>query len=233
MGKLKLSVPKNLSDINLEQVQSVLMLDKREDLSELAKKVHSVAILCSASSMAVATLLPDELDKIYERLFAMINGSVSCPLRRHVNYLGRDYGFIEDVRDMETGAFVDIDQMCTKDGYAENLHKIMAVLYRPIDAKFGRNYRLKSYVKEDQGERQERQLIFLKNMTLEEVRGATGFFLRVIQKSLNISDDSFPVVPELTLERVIRGAGITSFTQLVDESSANSKQSLNQELVKR
>ncbi|GAH14234.1 unnamed protein product, partial [marine sediment metagenome] len=40
--------------------------------------------------------------------------------------------FIEDVRDMETGAFVDIDTMTKGDEYAANLHKIMAILYRPF-----------------------------------------------------------------------------------------------------
>jgi hypothetical protein len=94
----------------------------------------------------------------------------------------------------------------------------MAVLYRPIDAKIGDRYRLKSYVKEDPKEREERQAIFLKHMPFDVVRGAAGFFLLVTQKCLNIFDDSFPRLPALTVEATMRGAGITSFTQLADET---------------
>lgn len=215
----KLSVPTELSDITLYQVQRVLLIDQNEDMSAFAKKVHSVAIMCDASARDVGVVMASELDTIYDRLFGMINGVLDCPLQRKIKYLGREYGFIEDVRDMETGAFVDIDQYCAPGKYAENLHKIMSILYRPIDAEFGDHYRLKSYVKEDNKAREERQAVFLKHMTLAEVRGAASFFLLGIQKSLNISDGSFPQIPSLTVEAVIRGAGITSFTQLVDGSS--------------
>jgi len=103
--------------------------------------------------------------------------------------------------------------MSKEDKYAGNLHKIMAVLYRPIDAKAGKKYKLKSYVKESTSEREERQAIFLKHMTLDVVRGATGFFLRVMQRCLNISDNSFPQLPQLTVTEVLAGDGILSSTQ--------------------
>jgi hypothetical protein len=217
--EVRLSVPRKLSDISLEQVQSVLLLDQNPDISEFARKVHSVAIMCNASPMEVGTVTPEELDAIYYTLFGMINGIQNAPLRRKVKYLGREYGFIEDVRDMETGAFVDIDQMSSKDTYALNLHKIMAILYRPIEAQIGDKYRLSSYVREDPEERTQRQAIFLKHMTLEEVRGASGFFLLVTQKCLSISSDSFPQLPHLTVEAVIRGAGITLFMPSQDDGS--------------
>lgn len=216
--KIKLSVPKRPEDINLDQVQRVLLIDKME-MDHWVKRVHSVAIMCNHSPQEVGVIVPVELDAIYDELFAMINGIKTAPLKRFVKYLGREYGFIEDVRDMETGAFLDIDSMCQDEKYAENLHKIMAILYRPIDAKIRDKYRLKSYVNEDTAEREERQRIFLKYMTLAEVRGAAGFFLLTTQKCLNILDGSFPQVESLTVQAVIRGAGITLFTQLAEEVS--------------
>jgi hypothetical protein len=216
--EIKLMEPKALSDISLDQVQRVLLIDKLDDMEPWIKKVHSVAIMFNETPKHIGIITPSDLDVIYSRMFAMINGVGSSPLTRYLKYLGREYAFIEDIRDMETGAFVDIDQMCQGDHYADNLHKIMAILYRPIDAKLGGKYRLKSYVREDSREREERQAIFLKHMTLAEVRGAAGFFLLTTQKCLNILDGSFPQVPSLTLESVIRGAGITSFTQLVEEA---------------
>jgi hypothetical protein len=215
---MKLKIPTELKDISLAQVQTVLLLDQNPDIEEFPKKVHALAVMTGRTPSEIAEVNLIDLDKHYDRIFAMINGIKNAPLTRYVKYLGREYAFIEDVRDMETGAFVDIDEMAKRDKYAENLHKIMAVLYRPIDAKIGDRYRLKSYVKEDPKEREERQAIFLKHMPFDVVRGAAGFFLLVTQKCLNIFDDSFPRLPALTVEATMRGAGITSFTQLADET---------------
>ena len=209
---MKLKVPTELKDISLDQVQQVLLIDQNEQIEPFAKRVHSVAILTRRSSAEIGLVALPDLNKIYDRLFAMINGLGSAPLTRKIKYRNREYGFIEDVRDMETGAFVDIDEMCKNDKYAANLHKIMAILYRPIDAEIGGRYRLKSYVKEDQREREERQKIFLNDMTFDIVRGAAGFFLLVTQRCLSISDDSFPRVRNLTPPTGIRGVGTTSYT---------------------
>ena len=214
---MKIKIPTKLEDITLDQVQKILLLDLNTEINEFAKKVHSVAIMTGRPPSEVGQILLTDLDDIYDNIFAMINGQGTAPLTRTVKYLNREYAFIEDVRDMETGAFVDIDQMTKKDAYAANLHKIMAILYRPIEAQIGDRYRLRSYVTEDPKEREQRQAIFLQMMTFDVVRGAAGFFLLVTQRCLGISDDLFPRLPNLTVESVIRGAGITSFTQLADE----------------
>ena len=190
---MKLKIPTELSDITLEQAQKVLLIDQNPDIEEFPKMVHSVAIMTGRTVAEIGEVHFADLETNYNLIFGMIEGhGMDAPLQRHINYLGRDYAFIEDIRDMETGAFVDIDQMTKADKYAENLHKIMAILYRPVDAKIGKRYKLKSYVKEHPKDREERQKIFLKHMTLDVVRGAAGFFLRVMEKSLNISSNSFP-----------------------------------------
>jgi hypothetical protein len=210
--KLK-NVPTQLSDITLEQAQKVLLLDQNPDMEDFPKMVHSVAIMTGHTPHEIGQVHLVDLENVYNRIFSMIEGGgLEAPLRRHVNYLGREYAFIEDVRDMETGAFVDIDEMVKDDRYAENLHKIMAVLYRPVDAKIGKRYKLTSYVKEHPKDREERQAVFLKHMTLDVVRGAAGFFLAVMLKSLNISGNSFPTKRVGTEMTAILGGGITSFT---------------------
>lgn len=210
---MKLKVPKELKDITLEQTQKVLLISENPDIEDFAKMVHSVAIMTGRTPQEIASVYLVDLENVYNRIFSMIEGGgLEAPLRRHVNYLGRDYAFIEDVREMETGAFVDIDEMTKADKYAANLHKIMAVLYRPVDAKIGNRYRLKSYVKEDPKDREERQAIFLKHMTLDVVRGAAGFFLAVMLKSCGISNNSFPLQMVRKEVKTILGDGITSYT---------------------
>jgi len=210
---MKLKIPKELKDITLEQAQKVLLIDQNPDMDEFPKMVHSVAIMTGRTPQEIGEVHLVDLENTYNRIFSMIEGGgLEAPLQRHVKYLGRDYAFIEDVRDMETGAFVDIDQMTKGDEYAKNLHKVMAVLYRPVDAKIGNRYRLESYVKEHPRERAERQAVFLKHMTFDVVRGAAGFFLAVMQKCLNISNNSFPTHRVGTETKTMLGVGITSFT---------------------
>jgi len=216
---MKLTIPTKTSEITLEQVQKVLLIDKNPDIDEFAKKIHIVAIMCNRTAQEIAQITLEDLDRVYDKVFSMTSRGGTEPLVRYVKYLGRDYAFIEDVRDMETGAFIDIDQMTQQDKYAENLHKIMAVLYRPIDAKYGDRYRLKSYAKEDPKDREQRQAIFLKHMTFDVVRGAASFFLLVTQKCLSILNDSFQVPGTQTILNMIRGAGITSSMLFQEETS--------------
>jgi len=205
---MKLKIPTELKDITLEQVQKVLLIEENKDIDPFPKMVHSVAVMTGRTPHEIGKVAIADLENIYNRIFDMINGIGSAPLQQKVKYLGREYAFIEDVRDMETGAFIDIDEMAKDENYAMNLHKIMAILYRPIDAQIKDRYRLKSYVDEGQKEREERQAIFLKHMTFDVVRGATGFFLLVTQRCCGILDDSFPVLHRLTVESVTAGAGI-------------------------
>jgi hypothetical protein len=215
---MKLKIPTELNEITLDQVQRALLVEENEDISPFAKKVHFVSIMTGVSVQEIGLVTLEDLDRIYNRINEMVNGANTEPLKRFVKYLGREYAFIEDVRDMETGAFVDADQLAEGNGYAKNLHKIMAILYRPMDAKLGDNYRLKSYVKESNKEREQRQAIFLQYMTLDVVRGATSFFLLATQKSLNISGGLFPVLDRTIVRRMMAGAGTDSFTPSAVES---------------
>lgn len=210
---LMLRIPDRLDEITLLQAQKVMLIDQNKEIAPFPKKVHSLAVLTNKTAQEISTLTISELDSIYDRLFAMINEPAPEKLQRFVKYQGREFGFIEDVRDMETGAFVDIDSMSQEDVYADNLHKIMAILYRPIDARIGDKYRLRSYVNESPGEREERQALFLNSMTLDTVKGASSFFLLAMQSCLNISDGSFPhkAIAKMIVQAV--GAGTTSSTQ--------------------
>ncbi len=208
---MKLKIPTELSDITLEQAQKVLLIDQNPDIEAFPKMVHSVAIMTGRTPAEIGQVHLMDLEANYDRIFGMIEGhGMEAPLQRRITYLNREYAFIEDVRDMETGAFVDIDQMTKDDKYAENLHKIMAILYRPVDAKIGKRYRLKSYVSEHTEDRTERQKIFLKYMTFDVVRGAAGFFLAVMQRSLNISSNLFPTHRVGVEVKTILGDGIIS-----------------------
>lgn len=185
---MRVKIPKDLSSVKLDTVQRALLIDKNTDMSDFAKKVHSVALFTDRTPHEISQVALLDLDKLYYKIHMVLNVDMQMPLQRFIDYDGHRFAFIEDIRDMETGAFIDIDYMAQPEHYAGNLHKIMAVLYRPIDAQWGSRYRLKSYVKEDSRSREERSALFLKHMTFDVVRGASSFFLQNIQRCLKLSE---------------------------------------------
>lgn len=206
---MKLTIPTELSELSLEQVQKILLVESNEEIGALSKRLHTVMIMTGASSDEVSRIPHGQVLEITQRLYTLMDTKTDIPLQRHVSYLNRKYAFIEDVRDMETGAFIDLDEM-TKDGkYIENLHKIMAILYRPINKKLGEDYELKSYVTERTRDREERQAVFLKHMTYDVVRGAVGFFLH---DALMLSHTSSALWLQVVglMKRWRTGAGTTS-----------------------
>jgi hypothetical protein len=55
---------------------------------------------------------------------------------------GVEYGFIPNLDDMSFGEYVDLD---TYLGDWQNIHRAMAVLYRPIREKRGERYNIVPY----------------------------------------------------------------------------------------
>ena len=89
---------------------------------------------------------------------------------------GVKYGLEPSINDMEGGAFFDLDSLVQGGNIDQNLHKILAVLYRPIIMKIGSRYEIKSYVKEKHYERDQREQIFLHEFDYHKALGVVDFF---------------------------------------------------------
>ena len=55
---------------------------------------------------------------------------------------GQEFGFIPSLEDITYGEFVDLDSYLTD---TKNLHRTMAVLYRPVIQKAGKRYDIEPY----------------------------------------------------------------------------------------
>jgi hypothetical protein len=80
----------------------------------------------------------------------------------------QEFGFIPDLEEMSYGEFVDLD---TNISDWENMHKAMAVLFRPIERKRGDKYTIIPY----HGTHEFSD--FMKFMPLDVALGAVVFFL--------------------------------------------------------
>jgi hypothetical protein len=138
---MKITIPEDISDITLEQYQKYHKLTERTDLDEYNLNKRIIELFCGISFHEV-----DKIDaKDYIEILAMINTAISKDIefvnRFEIN--GVEFGFIPNLDEITTAEYFDLSNYGLE---VENLHKIMAVLFRPIKSKdkFG-NYIIYDY----------------------------------------------------------------------------------------
>jgi hypothetical protein len=80
---------------------------------------------------------------------------------------GETYGFIPNLEDITFGEYVDLDNYM---GDVQELHKTMAVLYRPITERIGKRYAIEPY------ESAAKYSASMKDAPMDVVMGASVFF---------------------------------------------------------
>ena len=125
--KLEISIPTELKEIKLAQYQAFLKIAKdNEDMEFLNQKM--VQTFCNIDLKDVAEIrFKDVLE-----ITASLNKIFNVQSHRFINRFklgGVEFGFIPELEDMSFGEYTDLDSYI---GDWENMHKAMAVLYRPI-----------------------------------------------------------------------------------------------------
>jgi len=95
------------------------------------------------------------------------------------NYNGVEYGLENDWSKLAWGAWVDFEVYSSENIY-QNLHKIMAILYRPVitqDSKNLKNYKIVPYKSEEIDERAE----IMKDVPVQFWLGAAQFFFSIVK----------------------------------------------------
>ncbi len=222
---MELKIPTELKDIKLNQAQRFWIIQHNEKISDEMKWIHGVATFSEKSVEAISRVKIADIQKVYLQISELIlpeSKPGEDKLISFFEYGGTKYGFEPDLREIETGAFIDLDEYI-KD-LNKNLHKIMAILYRPVTVKTGKMYQIASYVREQSWQRDHRQKIFLREMTYDYVRGAVNFFQEAATKHLNTSETAAPSAENQT-PTLNRGAGSTSSTDLQKETLQKSTKS--------
>jgi len=196
MSKIELSlkVPKTLSDITLGQYQEYMAVVKlnQEDANAtdfLNKK--ALEIFCGLELKESYNLPLKSFLGILEHLNAIF--STDTPLKRHFTFRdpeGKEQlmGFIPNIEKMTFGEYVDANT------YFEdwaNMHKLMAVLFRPVKMISGERYQIRDYEgTATYGEA-------MKSMPVDIAIGARVFFYRLSMKLARGTLKSLENQPEL------------------------------------
>ena len=139
--KLEISIPTELNEIKLSQYQSFLKIAKDNDDAEFLNQ-KMVQTFCNIDLKDVAEIKYKDVLEITASIGKMFNVQSHKFINRF-KLGGVEFGFIPDLEDMTFGEYTDLDSYI---GNWDNMHKAMAVLFRPIKKKgLNNTYEIEKY----------------------------------------------------------------------------------------
>lgn len=213
---LSISIPTSLSEITLEQYQKFLSIAKdNQDTMFLNHKM--IEIFCGVSLIEVSLMKVKDINDILlkiEQIFQTNNDKLIQTFK-HNNV---EYGFIPNLDEITLGEYTDLDTYISD---WDNMHKAMAVLYRPVNNKLGNSYTIKEY----NGSHERCEL--MKTMPLDVVLSSVVFFYNLANELLKYTANYLEkdkqlqnLVEKHNLE--LNGDGILPITDLLKETYLNS-----------
>jgi hypothetical protein len=135
--KKKITIPTSYEDIKLGDLQRIRALEGDEEFMT----VKVIEILTDIKADEALRMRKADRDEILDTLANFLENQPSKLVKRF-EHDGREFGFNPNLNDMTWGEFVDIESYQTD---FKNIHKLMAVLYRPVTKSSGKNYAIEPY----------------------------------------------------------------------------------------
>ena len=178
--ELEINVPTKMQDITLEQYQKFLKECTDESLSEEKIAIKMLEIFCGLPIDNTLQLRMSDVFSVCEQINTALNEKP--PLISRWKFDKLEFGFIPQLDDMTFGEYVDVDTYIVN---WENMHKAMAVLYRPVLQNYKGSYEIEEYKGDTYWD-------LMKQMPLNLVMGCMLFFwnlerdlVKVMRSSLN------------------------------------------------
>jgi len=211
--EIEIIVPEGLHDIKLEQYQKFLALQSEDDMF-LAQKC--VEIFCNVPLILVDRMPYNKVRELSNRIYSYLQTKPQLVMRTKLRK--REFGFVPNLEQISLGEFTDIDSNITD---WKNMHRVMAVLYRPVVTYAGDYYDIEEYDGTD------KYADLMKQLPLDVALSALVFFYRLGMDLLECMT-AYLEDPEIrtsllkgTSEK--SGAGIVAFTHSLREMQQNLK----------
>ncbi len=139
---IKISVPENIADITLDQYVKFEALRAKEDkLTEQGMIERVISLFTGIKKQDVKKLVHKDYEGLMAQIIAACEQDVEFEQRFTLD--GVEYGFIPNLDEITTAEYVDLSTIGMQ---LEDLHKIMAILFRRIthEDAFG-NYEILPY----------------------------------------------------------------------------------------
>ena len=211
MATITLSVPTSLDEIQLWQYQEYLNIADDEDAQYVNKKL--IELFCGVDMSEVDSIPIMDVEKVLEVL--KIAFEEDRELMKHFTLRDVEFGFIPKLDNISLGEFIDLESTITD---WQQIHKAMAVLYRPVNFKKGDKYTIAPYSPNEEIEE------IMKEMPLSATMSAMVFFYRLgIQLSkatLKYTETALMNEDNIHLQKALEqsGDGINLFMQSLKET---------------
>jgi len=214
MATITLSVPTSLDDVQLWQYQEYLSVVDNEDVQYVNKKL--IELFCGVDMDEVDSIPLVEVEKVLEVLKMAFEEERE--LVKHFTLRDVEFGFIPKLDNISLGEFIDLENTITD---WQEIHKAMAVLYRPVNFKKGDKYTIAPYSPNEEIEE------IMKEMPLSATMSAMVFFYRLgIQLSkatLRYTEMTLKKEGNTQLRQALEqnGVGINLFMESLEETYLN------------
>jgi len=222
--ELEVSVPQQLSSIKLEQYQRYLAIAKNVDEEEKDNEflnLKALEIFCGLSLKDSYNLPVSMFESVLLQVSRCFQEKTD--LVQRFKMTGSDgvtleFGFIPNLDKMTFGEYIDLESYISD---WDNMHKAMAVMYRPIVAGKKHLYEIEPY------EGSERWADVMKDAPVNVALGAMVFFYRLgtklsrytMNSLLEEEDQKGNTALKQALEE--SGVGINQYMDLLEETSKN------------
>jgi len=169
---MKLILPEHIGEITLEQFQKYSLLLEKTKMKQIYWENKKIAIFTDIAEKQCFYLTEKDRADILQTIDNAMNHTIEFTNKFDFN--GKKYGFIPNLDNISGFEFADLT---TAGMDVQNLHVVMAVLFRPIinEDKFG-NYQIEPYNGTQSTEEG------MKQLPLHLVNGALFFFLNLAKE---------------------------------------------------
>lgn len=139
--KLDLLVPTSLHDIPLKHYQKFIKtFENADDYTEDYAALKMLEIFCGVPYSEAIKFKVGDINRVVSKINEALAEKPSLINRFKLG--STEFGFVPELNDLTFGEFVDIENNITD---WDNMHKAMAVLYRPIVKKYKKKYEIEEY----------------------------------------------------------------------------------------
>lgn len=162
-------MPDGWHEVNIKMFQELSLLEGDGE----QKAIELISILADKDPDEIKTISPEDFKLIIPAIL-WTNIVPTDEYKTDIEIDGVTY-YLQKLKGLSLGEWIDLDKWCEKS--TENLHKIFALLYRPV----GEEYHV--------AKMNARAEIFLERLMISDVYGTLLFFLIIGNQYLNLIKD--------------------------------------------
>tara|TARA_R110001599_G_scaffold5557_1_gene27847 strand:+ start:369 stop:1016 length:648 start_codon:yes stop_codon:yes gene_type:complete len=174
-------VPKKWNEINLKRYISFITTYS-DEATDAEKELHLISTLLGVSTDIIGKAKKSVIDKVVEELKGLVEQPANENLVLEFEIDGIEYGFNPNLSELKLKEFVDLDNRL--DNGWQDMHRVMAILYRPVVKRHKEKYEIEEY---DFRTAAKRADIFLEELSVDIVNAAASFFLSIVMDYIKIT----------------------------------------------